>query len=444
MDSPLTENRGENSPIFGHGAFYRWLARPPSEAKGDSKTPPCSAAEHEVRRSNLDFPLCFPVIAYLVDNQPNITNSEFGRLGLSSALVADVLGNLCTILLSLVKSSNLYSSIENTVPLLVYLLVLVFILRPAMFWVIRRTPERKPINTSFINTIVALAFASEVYFYFVDQIQFLGPFIFGLAVPAGAPLGSALVEKFTPFCIGVLLNLQVTTSMMRAYLWLSISQITKLKRFIAAILMINAPNSELRVLSGIHRPDNVDSVVKLIDVCNPTKESPISVSVLHLIKLVGRSTPVLISHPKQKPISISSSQQVIYAFNLYEQTKWNTVSVQTFTAISSSKLMHEDICTLALDRLTPLILVPLHRTWSIHGTIESEDQTLRALNCKVPAKAPCSVGIFFDRGRYGQRSIRTSVVSVVSMCMIFSGGSDDLEALSLAKRMAKSSNTASL
>lgn len=183
----------------------------------------------------------FPVIAYLVDNQLNITNSEFGRLGLSSALVADVLGNFCTILLlSFVKSSNLYSSIENTVPLLIYLLVLVFILRPAMFWVIRRTPERKPINTSFINTIVALAFASEVYFYCVDQIQSLGPFIFGLAVPARAPLGSALVEKFTPFCIGVLLNLQVTTSMMRADLWLIISQITKLKRFIAAILMINA------------------------------------------------------------------------------------------------------------------------------------------------------------------------------------------------------------
>lgn len=103
--------------------------------------------------------------------------------------------------------------------------------------------------------------------------------------------------------------------------------------------------------------------------------------------------------------------------------------------------MHEDICTLALDRLTPLILVPLHRTWSIHGTIESEDQSLRALNCKVPAKVPCSVGIFFDRGRYGRRSIRTSVVSVVSVCMIFSGGSDDRGALSLAKRMAKSSNT---
>lgn len=105
----------------------------------------------------------FPVIAYLVDNQLKITNSELGRLGLSSALVADVLENFCTILLSLVKSPNLYSSIENTVPLL-YLLVLVFILRPAMFWVIIRTSERKPINTSFINTIVALAFTSEVYF----------------------------------------------------------------------------------------------------------------------------------------------------------------------------------------------------------------------------------------------------------------------------------------
>ncbi|KAF2300687.1 hypothetical protein GH714_015167 [Hevea brasiliensis] len=430
----------------------------------------------------------FPVIACLVGEQLKITNSELGRLGLSSALVADTLGNFGTIVLSLVKRTNLFFAIKNGIPLLIYFLVLVFIIRPAMLWVIRRTPERKPINTSFIHLTVALAIASEVYFHFVDQMQFLGPFFFGLAVPAGAPLGSALVEKFSPFSIGVLLNLLVTTSMMRADLWLIISQITKLKTFTTAILSINAtmneevfaltafsilcnativpilvkllydpsrkyagyqsrnisslkPNSELRILACIHRPDNVDSVIKLIDVCHPTKESPISVFALHLIKLVGRSTPVLLCHQKQKPVSNSSSQQVIHAFNLYEQTKWDTVSVQTFTAISSSQLMHEDICTLALDKRTPLILVPLHRTWSIHGTIDSEDQNLRALNCKVLEKAPCSVGIFFDRGRLGRRSVKASShVSVVSLCMIFFGGGDDREALSLAKRMVRSSN----
>ncbi|KAJ9188780.1 hypothetical protein P3X46_000144 [Hevea brasiliensis] len=475
----------------------------------------------------------FPVIACLVGEQLKITNSELGRLGLSSALVADTLGNFGTIVLSLVKRTNLFFAIKNGIPLLIYFLVLVFIIRPAMLWVIRRTPERKPINTSFIHLTVALAIASEVYFHFVDQMQFLGPFFFGLAVPAGAPLGSALVEKFSPFSIGVLLNLLVTTSMMRADLWLIISQITKLKTFTTAILSINAvkllafltpslfagmplidsvalslimsykgvvdlavadvfrdtqtmneevfaltafsilcnativpilvkllydpsrkyagyqsrnisslkPNSELRILACIHRPDNVDSVIKLIDVCHPTKESPISIFALHLIKLVGRSTPVLLCHQKQKPVSNSSSQQVIHAFNLYEQTKWDTVSVQTFTAISSSQLMHEDICTLALDKRTPLILVPLHRTWSIHGTIDSEDQNLRALNCKVLEKAPCSVGIFFDRGRLGRRSVKASShVSVVSLCMIFFGGGDDREALSLAKRMVRSSN----
>ena len=56
----LAENGEKSSPVSAKGPFYRWLARPHSGAERASACMPCSAAEHEVRRPNLDFPhLCF-------------------------------------------------------------------------------------------------------------------------------------------------------------------------------------------------------------------------------------------------------------------------------------------------------------------------------------------------------------------------------------------------
>ena len=55
----LAENGEKTSPISAKGLFYRWLARPHSGAERASACMPCSAAELEVRRPNLDFPhLC--------------------------------------------------------------------------------------------------------------------------------------------------------------------------------------------------------------------------------------------------------------------------------------------------------------------------------------------------------------------------------------------------
>ncbi|KDP43962.1 hypothetical protein JCGZ_05429 [Jatropha curcas] len=477
----------------------------------------------------------YPVTAYLIGDQLKISNSELGRLGLSSALVADILGIFTAVILEVIRSSTMTSLATSVLPIIAFVLVLIFIVRPAMFWVIRKTPEGKPIDMNYVNIILALALGSEVYFHNFGLYKFMGPFIFGLVVPAGAPLGSALVEKFSPFTWGVLSRILITTSMMKADLTLIVNEFPRLKTYISLIFMTYGfkflaclappllsgmplidsfalslimnykgivelcgciifketkviseelfalealyilfsatvypilikclynpsrkyvgykprnivslkPRSELRVLACIHRPDNVLCVSRLLDASNPSKETPINVNVLHLIKLVGKSTPVLVSHSKQKPTSNSFSQTIIHAFGQYEKKHWDSVSVQTFTAISSPELMYEDICTLALDKLTSLILMPLHLKWSLHGQIECEDPNLRALNFKVLEKAPCSVGIFFDRGRLGRQALRAPE-SVLSLCLIFIGGNDDREALSLAKRMANNNPNVNL
>ncbi|XP_050225062.1 cation/H(+) antiporter 11-like [Mercurialis annua] len=207
-------------------------------------------------------------------------------------------------------------------------------------------------------------------------------------------------------------------------------------------IMSLKPKSHLRILACIHKPDHVTSVISLLEAFHPTIDRPIDICVIHLIKLIGRAIPVLTSHQKQSLIIDPRSQNVVFSFTQYQKNKCDTIYVSTFTAINIPKIMNEDISTLALDKLTSLILLPLHRQWSIHGRIQCEDQDMRITNYKVLEKAPCSVGIFFDRGKLGHPfSMAGSPKPSISVCMIFLGGGDDREALSLSKRIIKDSRT---
>ncbi|GLT65766.1 hypothetical protein SLA2020_381790 [Shorea laevis] len=198
-------------------------------------------------------------------------------------------------------------------------------------------------------------------------------------------------------------------------------------------------NTELRVLACIHRQDDIAAVTKLLAISSPSRESPLAVYVLHLIELVGRASPIFISHQMHnKTVSNSSySDNVILAFNHFEQDNQGVVSVNVFTSITPLKFMHDDICILGLDKRTSLIVLMFHRKWSIDGFVESEDSTMRTLNCTMLEIAPCSVGILVDRGHLGRSMILSE--SSCSVAMIFLGGNDDREAFIFAKRMANHS-----
>ncbi|PPD95318.1 hypothetical protein GOBAR_DD07654 [Gossypium barbadense] len=117
-------------------------------------------------------------------------------------------------------------------------------------------------------------------------------------------------------------------------------------------------------------------MINLLDLTCPMKESTNVIYALHLTELMARDSPVFIAHHKHETNA-------------------------TVDAISPPKLMHEDICTMALDN--------------------------------VLDRAPCSIGILINRGER-QKSMKLSSYSVG---ILFLGGKDDREALILAKRMAQ-------
>lgn len=193
------------------------------------------------------------------------------------------------------------------------------------------------------------------------------------------------------------------------------------------------PDSELKILVCIHKQHHISPIIKVIDLCYPTIENPIIVDALHLIELAGRSSPIFISHKKKKVVSLnlndSYSDTVVLNFKLYENDKQGAAIVNPYTAISPLNLMHEDVCHLALDKVSSIMILPFHKKWSSDGkVIEYDDNNIRSLNCKVLEKSPCSVGILVSRMNVHSSNLRLGLV--------FLGGKDDREALCLANRAA--------
>lgn len=198
-------------------------------------------------------------------------------------------------------------------------------------------------------------------------------------------------------------------------------------------------NSDLRVLTCLHKPENVSGTISFLHLLSsPNLDYPLVVTVLHLVKLVGQINPIIVSHSK-KPKTRKNNSYILtanLAFRQFMLESLETVTVTTFTAFSHENLMHEDICTLALDRKTSMIVVPSGRKWTIDGTFESDNDAIRHLNQSLLECAPCSIGILVDRGEFSRKSNVTSKKRYnIEVGVIFIGGKDDREALSLVKRM---------
>ncbi|WCJ41612.1 Cation/hydrogen exchanger family protein [Euphorbia peplus] len=473
----------------------------------------------------------FPVIA-LILSQLKLSNSELGRLTLSSALVADMLSFATATSACLFDGWEKGCNLRDILGIVLIVLFSVFALRPALVWLIRENPRGKPINGFSSCIIYAMFLSLGFYYLYFPQVSVLAPFILGFAVPSGPPIGTALVNKFEALTLGVLLPIQMATTVMRAdfsqivpglatELWyfigifsllfavkwtasvippllfkmplyesFALAFIMSCKGFVElatysaktdaklisvpvmslAVLYIlfsasispflvkylynptrkyenyrsrNIENSKLEsklgILTCIHEPEDIASVFRVIDAIHPTKESPISIYVLHLLELLGRSTPVFISHEKNKPVSDHDySQEVVFHFDQYEQKNPNVISVDTFTAISPANLMDEDVCSLALESVASLILIPLHKMWSKTKTFDSTHMSSKDLTLKVLQKAPCSVAIFLDRSKHKYQPTKGTKWSFQSLCLIFIGGNDDREALCIAMRMTLS------
>ncbi|KAF8086966.1 hypothetical protein N665_0607s0026 [Sinapis alba] len=202
---------------------------------------------------------------------------------------------------------------------------------------------------------------------------------------------------------------------------------------------------EFRVLTSVHVLANVSGITSLLQVSNPTKQSPLNVFAIHLVELTGRTTAsLLIMNDETKPKANFSdrvraeSEQIAEMFESMEVNN-DAMLVQTLTAVSPYATMHEDICTLAEDKRVSLILLPYHKNLTPDGRLGEGNDAHEDINHNVLSHAPCSVGILVDRGMMNVRSESSSFQGETTkkeIVMLFLGGGDDREALAYAWRMA--------
>ncbi|KAA0060288.1 cation/H(+) antiporter 15-like [Cucumis melo var. makuwa] len=240
-------------------------------------------------------------------------------------------------------------------------------------------------------------------------------------------------EAFVVGCISIMVIVAIITPIIRYLLRPSKRYIVHKRRTV----MHSRPEFDLCVLVCIHDQEDVPSVINLLDALNPTRRSHLIVYMLHLVELLGRAQPKLIHHKHKMVRSLrsSSSKPIVNAFKYFEDSKSNIVAINLFTAISPSTTMHDDVCSLALDKSTSLILAPFHKRYHSNGMVSFSKHKLKIVNHHILDKAPCSVGLIVERGLLRvSKSIETNLQSF-QIVVIFIGGPDDREAMFIGARM---------
>ncbi|CAN6337319.1 unnamed protein product [Urochloa humidicola] len=229
-------------------------------------------------------------------------------------------------------------------------------------------------------------------------------------------------------------------------------------------------DADLRILACVHDQSHVPGTLSVLEASHATPQAPIGLYLLQLVEIAGRSAPVFIPHnPRRNASRIgapgapsSDADRIINAFFRHElRHPEDAISVHPFTTISPYASMHDEVCRLAVDKRTSLILLHYHKRHVLAGGAHAA-AGLRVVNRKVLEVAPCSVAVFVDRnaGSVGLSSFipgpllqdySSSGSSTGSgggrpasapqfraaVAALFFGGGDDREAMSYAARMAR-------
>nr|GMD00524.1 cation/H(+) antiporter 15-like [Ipomoea batatas]GMD02134.1 cation/H(+) antiporter 15-like [Ipomoea batatas] len=395
------------------------------------------------------------------------------------------------------------NTIGGLISALSFVSILAFIIRPLILKLLVRLPQEKPVSESYIMAFFILFLACSLVTEVIGQHFAFGALAAGIVIPPGPPLGSTIVRRleypiatfsFPTFLtnsglktniffiqshhllvvciivlyaavikvvimlvlgkflaisrtesvvIGLMLNAKGPTELILFNLWSDVQATGRRTPFRRRTIQNLKRDMELRILVAIKDQESVPSIVNLLEASNASEESPVAVIALILVELVGQAAPILIAHQYSNNnlnVDTSSSAQIINALRQYEYNNEMNVSVQPYTAVSQSEIMHDDICRLAVDQNATIVILPFHKHWAIDGSIGSVNRAEQHMNSKVIEKAPCSVAVLVDKGILtGSSTILNSNV-VYNVAMIYIGGPDDAEALCYGARMARHTN----
>ncbi|KAE8721236.1 hypothetical protein F3Y22_tig00016563pilonHSYRG00047 [Hibiscus syriacus] len=198
--------------------------------------------------------------------------------------------------------------------------------------------------------------------------------------------------------------------------------------------------SELRVLACVYIPRHVSGHISLISALSGCRNVPIKPFLVHLVGLPKKRESKLMYHQLEDGDQYSDEEDyggndVVEISDTLDPFIFETkILVHQSKIVSSLLTIDQDVCECAKDLLVSIIFLPFHKYQRIDGKMENSMEEIRTINHKVIRDAPCSVGIFIDRGQTGFQQPHGSP-TVQNIATFFFGGPDDREALACSKRM---------
>ncbi|KDP43491.1 hypothetical protein JCGZ_16778 [Jatropha curcas] len=202
------------------------------------------------------------------------------------------------------------------------------------------------------------------------------------------------------------------------------------------------PTSEVRILLCVHGTHDVPATINFLEISRGPADPGILVYITDMIELTEQIAATLVKSDGMDTVTVTDKEvtdmrdQITQSIQAYIDEHGDGISIRRMLALSSFNTMTQDICGLAEDLMTNLIILPFHKNQRPDGTLDGGNPGFRYVNRKMLRNAPCSVGILVDRGLGLAENISTMARSFL-VAVIFIGGKDDREALAYAGRVAK-------
>ncbi|CAL5095492.1 unnamed protein product [Urochloa decumbens] len=160
----------------------------------------------------------FPVLARILA-EIKLLNSDLGRIAMSAAIVNDMCAWILLALAIAISEANssAFSSLWVLLAGVLFVLACFYLVRPLMWWLVRRVPEGETIGDVHVTLILTGVMIAGVCTDAIGIHSVFGAFVYGLVIPSGQ-LGVVLIEKLEDFVTGLLLPLFFAISGLRTNL----------------------------------------------------------------------------------------------------------------------------------------------------------------------------------------------------------------------------------
>ncbi|XP_058110451.1 cation/H(+) antiporter 15-like [Magnolia sinica] len=174
----------------------------------ESIIPAALTINHVMKLSLMLSMTSFPVIAITL-TEFGMLNSNIGHLLMSSAMIVEifnVLSVLATVAVNVAAENQMYA-IGMVLSMIVLIVSIICMFRPISLWIIKQTPENHRVANAHVFIIIIGVLFTALIGEFIGQQTSFGPFILGLVIPVGRPLGSAMVERIESVVLEILMPL---------------------------------------------------------------------------------------------------------------------------------------------------------------------------------------------------------------------------------------------